>query len=90
MRLLQAWQLLHTDMVGHSGKLDATIKAVEAVDTCLGIIYQAILSIDGEMLITADHGNAEQMVNFIFMQRSLFKCDQTRACHFIGLFNTHH
>jgi 2,3-bisphosphoglycerate-independent phosphoglycerate mutase len=53
----------NTDMVGHSGKLDATIKAVEAVDTCLGIIYQAILSIDGEMLITADHGNAEQMVN---------------------------
>jgi len=53
----------NTDMVGHSGKLDATIKAVEAVDTCLGIVYQALRSIDGEMLITADHGNAEQMVN---------------------------
>ncbi len=53
----------NTDMVGHSGKLEATIKAVEAVDKCLGIIYQSIFSIDGEMLITADHGNAEQMVN---------------------------
>jgi 2,3-bisphosphoglycerate-independent phosphoglycerate mutase len=50
-------------MVGHSGKLDATIKAVEAVDSCLGLVQKAILSIGGEMLITADHGNAEQMVN---------------------------
>lgn len=53
----------NTDMVGHSGKLEATIKAVEAVDTCLGVVYQAIQAIDGEMLITADHGNAEQMLN---------------------------
>ncbi len=53
----------NTDMVGHSGKLDATIKAVEAVDTCLGIIYKAMFAIGGEMLITADHGNAEQMIN---------------------------
>ncbi len=53
----------NTDMVGHSGKLDATIKAVEAVDSCLGLVQKAILSIGGEMLITADHGNAEQMVN---------------------------
>ncbi|MBC8493546.1 MAG: 2,3-bisphosphoglycerate-independent phosphoglycerate mutase [Candidatus Thioglobus sp.] len=53
----------NTDMVGHSGKLDAAIKAVEAVDACLGIIFQAVKTIDGEILITADHGNAEQMVN---------------------------
>lgn len=53
----------NTDMVGHSGKLDATIKAVEAVDSCLGIIHKAIFAIGGEMLITADHGNAEQMIN---------------------------
>ncbi|MCS5592878.1 MAG: 2,3-bisphosphoglycerate-independent phosphoglycerate mutase [Gammaproteobacteria bacterium] len=53
----------NTDMVGHSGKLDAAIKAVEAVDACLGIVYQAMHDISGEMLITADHGNAEQMVN---------------------------
>ena len=53
----------NTDMVGHSGKLDAAIKAVEAVDKCLGIIYQATHEIGGSMLITADHGNAEQMIN---------------------------
>ncbi len=53
----------NTDMVGHSGKLDAAIKAVETVDTCLGIIYQAIKTTGAEMLITADHGNVEQMVN---------------------------
>lgn len=54
----------NTDMVGHSGKLDATIKAVQAVDACLGVVYQSLNSIEGaEMLITADHGNAEQMVN---------------------------
>jgi 2,3-bisphosphoglycerate-independent phosphoglycerate mutase len=53
----------NTDMVGHSGNLTATIKAVEAVDKCLGVIYQALESINGEALVTADHGNAEQMVN---------------------------
>jgi 2,3-bisphosphoglycerate-independent phosphoglycerate mutase len=53
----------NTDMVGHSGKLDAAIKSVEAIDACLGIIYQSIKTINGEILITADHGNVEQMVN---------------------------
>ena len=54
----------NTDMVGHSGRLDAAIKAVEAVDACLGVVYQSLSSVEGaEMLITADHGNAEQMVN---------------------------
>ena len=50
-------------MVGHSGNLEATIKAVEAVDTCLGEIHKACEEIGAEILITADHGNAEQMVN---------------------------
>jgi 2,3-bisphosphoglycerate-independent phosphoglycerate mutase len=53
----------NTDMVGHSGKLDAAIRAVEAVDACLGVVHKVVRSIEGEMLITADHGNAEQMVN---------------------------
>ena len=53
----------NTDMVGHSGNLEATIKAVEAVDTCLGEIHKACEEIGAEILITADHGNAEQMVN---------------------------
>ncbi|MDQ3928080.1 MAG: 2,3-bisphosphoglycerate-independent phosphoglycerate mutase [Chloroflexota bacterium] len=51
------------DMVGHSGRLDATIRACEAVDRCLGQVYQAIQQAGGVMLITADHGNAEQMVD---------------------------
>ena len=53
----------NTDMVGHSGNLDATIKAVEAVDHCLGRVVEAVTRVDGTMLITADHGNAETMRN---------------------------
>jgi 2,3-bisphosphoglycerate-independent phosphoglycerate mutase len=51
------------DMVGHTGKYDAAVKAVEAVDICLGRIVEALNEVGGECLITADHGNAEQMVN---------------------------
>jgi 2,3-bisphosphoglycerate-independent phosphoglycerate mutase len=51
----------NTDMVGHSGNLQATITAVETVDACLGRIMQALTPVKGVMLITADHGNAEQM-----------------------------
>jgi 2,3-bisphosphoglycerate-independent phosphoglycerate mutase len=53
----------NADMVGHSGKLAPTIKGVEIVDACLGRIYQAIRQFGGSMLITADHGNAEMMVD---------------------------
>ncbi|MCS5592582.1 MAG: 2,3-bisphosphoglycerate-independent phosphoglycerate mutase [Gammaproteobacteria bacterium] len=53
----------NTDMVGHSGKLSAAISAVEAIDACIGRVYEACQSTGAEMLITADHGNAEQMVN---------------------------
>jgi len=53
----------NADMVGHSGKLEPTIKAVETVDTQLGRIYQAIQQNGGAWLITADHGNAELMVD---------------------------
>jgi 2,3-bisphosphoglycerate-independent phosphoglycerate mutase len=51
------------DMVGHTGKLDAAIKACEAVDHCIGRIVKALKEVGAECLITADHGNAEQMVN---------------------------
>ncbi|MEY3219372.1 MAG: 2,3-bisphosphoglycerate-independent phosphoglycerate mutase [Pseudomonadota bacterium] len=51
----------NTDMVGHTGFLDAAIKAVETVDSCLGEIRAAIEQQGGEMLITADHGNAEKL-----------------------------
>jgi len=51
----------NTDMVGHSGVLAAAVKAVEAVDTCLGRLMAAVRKAGGVMLVTADHGNAEQM-----------------------------
>jgi 2,3-bisphosphoglycerate-independent phosphoglycerate mutase len=49
------------DMVGHTGKLDAAIKAVETVDACVGQIVDAVLKKGGKLVVTADHGNAEQM-----------------------------
>jgi 2,3-bisphosphoglycerate-independent phosphoglycerate mutase len=51
------------DMVGHTGSFDATVKAIEALDTCLGRVVEAIRKQNGELLITADHGNAEQLSN---------------------------
>jgi 2,3-bisphosphoglycerate-independent phosphoglycerate mutase len=53
----------NADMVGHSGKLDAAIKAVEAVDEGLGHIWQALSPRGGAWIITADHGNAETMID---------------------------
>ena len=51
------------DMVGHTGDFDASIKAVEAVDFCLGRIVDTIKGINGHLLVTADHGNVEQMLD---------------------------
>jgi len=51
----------NTDMVGHTGKLDAAMKAVETVDSCLGRLAEAIEEAGGTLVITADHGNAEMM-----------------------------
>lgn len=53
------------DMVGHTGIEEAAIKAVEAVDTCVGRAVDAILEVDGTMFICADHGNAEQLVDYV-------------------------
>ncbi len=53
----------NADMVGHSGKLEAAIKAVETVDACLGRIYQTLRPRGGAWIITADHGNAETMID---------------------------
>lgn len=51
------------DMVGHTGVLEAGIKAVETVDECVGRIVPALLDLDGKCIVTADHGNCEQMRN---------------------------
>jgi 2,3-bisphosphoglycerate-independent phosphoglycerate mutase len=53
----------NADMVGHSGKLEPTIRACEAVDAGLGEIYQALKRSGGSWLVTADHGNAEMMID---------------------------
>lgn len=51
------------DMVGHTGIEDAAVKAVEAVDVCVGRAVEALESVDGQMFICADHGNAEQLID---------------------------
>ncbi|MEG0774468.1 2,3-bisphosphoglycerate-independent phosphoglycerate mutase [Clostridium sp.] len=52
------------DMVGHTGVVEAAIKAIETVDSCLGRIANKILEKDGTLFITADHGNAESMIDY--------------------------
>jgi 2,3-bisphosphoglycerate-independent phosphoglycerate mutase len=53
----------NADMVGHTGVLEAAVRAVETVDTCLGRVLDAVAKRDGLALVTADHGNAEQMID---------------------------
>ncbi len=53
----------NADMVGHSGMIAPTVQAVETVDRCLGEIYNAVRRRGGSMIVTADHGNAEQMID---------------------------
>jgi 2,3-bisphosphoglycerate-independent phosphoglycerate mutase len=54
----------NADMVGHTGKLEAAIAAVETVDSCLTRIVKAVRSVGGTLIVTADHGNAEEMWNY--------------------------
>ena len=53
----------NADMVGHSGKIEPTVRAVETVDACLGRIHDALRRTGGRWIITADHGNAEMMID---------------------------
>ena len=52
------------DMVGHTGSLSAAIKAVETIDECVGKVVKLVESKQGDLIITADHGNAEQMIDY--------------------------
>ena len=52
------------DMVGHTGSLEAAIKAIEFIDECVGKVVKAITENEGVLLITADHGNSEQMIDY--------------------------
>jgi len=51
------------DMVGHTGNLQAAVRAVETVDECVGRITDAVLARGGGLIVTADHGNCEQMID---------------------------
>lgn len=57
------------DMVGHTGNFDAAVKAIETIDVCLGRIVEVLKNVDGEVIIAADHGNAECMYNHAYKQR---------------------
>jgi 2,3-bisphosphoglycerate-independent phosphoglycerate mutase len=61
------------DMVGHTGNFDAAVKAIEVVDDCTGRIVDHLLEIDAHILITSDHGNSEQMVDY--------QTDMTKTSH---------
>lgn len=72
-RLLEAWEskkfllvvcnFANPDMVGHTGNIEASIKALEAVDVCVGRIEEAVAAIHGCFILTADHGNVEEMLD---------------------------
>ena len=52
------------DMVGHTGNLEAAVKAIEIIDECVGNVVKAIEEVNGVLIITADHGNVEQMIDY--------------------------
>ena len=52
------------DMVGHTGSIDAAVKALETINDCVVRVVDAVKSVDGVLLITADHGNSEQMIDY--------------------------
>ena len=52
------------DMVGHTGNFESAVKAVEVLDDCIGRIVDRLLEIDGKIIITSDHGNCDQMINY--------------------------
>jgi len=66
----------NADMVGHTGNLQATIEAVEILDSCIGKIVEVALSYDGVVLITADHGNAEKKFD---LQTGVFNKEHTNS-----------
>jgi len=68
------------DMVGHTAVFDATVKAVEVVDVCIGRIYKAIKKVNGKLLVTADHGNAEKLLD---ENEKLFSAHTTNPVPFV-------
>ena len=65
----------NADMVGHTGIMEAAVRAVEAVDACVGKLTDRVLQLGGAVLITADHGNAETMVDELGGPHTAHTCD---------------
>lgn len=72
------------DMVGHSGNFEATVQAIEAIDIALGKVLQAITEVGSEVLITADHGNAECMFDELTNQPHTAHTTEMVPCIYIG------
>ena len=70
-------------MVGHTGKLDKTIEACQYVDTCLGWITKRIREARGTTIITADHGNPEQMIDLLTGNPHTAHTTNPGLCHLI-------
>lgn len=73
------------DMVGHTGVLEAAIKAVEAVDECAGTLVDAIIAKGGAAVVTADHGNCERMVDFTTGEPHTYHTTQPVSLFVIGV-----
>ncbi len=74
----------NADMVGHSGVLNATILAVEALDVALGRVIEAMQSIGGEVLVIADHGNCEEMFDYVSNQAHTQHTTNLVPCLYVG------
>ena len=68
-------------MVGHTGVIPAAIKAIEAVDECVGKVVAAVKEVDAQMFICADHGNAEQMIDYDDRRAVYCSYDQSGSVH---------
>ncbi len=53
----------NADMVSHTGNLDASVRALEVIDRCIGRLWEAVRELDGTLIVTADHGNVEEMID---------------------------
>ncbi len=79
----------NSDMVGHTGKIDAAILAIETLDHCLGRVLKALHLAGGEMLVTADHGNSEQMEDHVNHQPHTAHTTNPVPLIFVGRENAH-
>lgn len=76
--------LANPDMVGHTGNLEAGVKAVEFTDQCLGLLIKKVLLLNGSMIITADHGNVEEMINLSTGERDTEHSNNPVPCWLIN------